>query len=118
MQLHYQHYRLGTDRDVVLPFYMNEHFFYKLNLYDEEGNPLTGEDAKGGTDLRTGFIDTGLFAGDTLDFNIYADLFHFNRGIFGLEMKHTFMWETTLPDTSKANTEFTYKFDIGIILGF
>ena len=33
-------------------------------------------------------------------------------------MKHTFMWETTLPDTSKANTEFTYKFDIGIILGF
>ena len=118
MQLHYQHYRLGTDRDVVLPFYMNEHFYYNLNLYDEQGNPLTGEDAEGGTDLRTGFIDEVLFAGDTLDFNIYADLFHFNRGIVGLEMKHSFIWGTTYPNSDNASTEFTYKFDMGIIIGF
>ena len=97
---------------------MNEHFYYNLNLYDEQGNPLTGEDAEGGTDLRTGFINEVLFAGDTLDFNIYADLFHFNRGIVGLEMKHSFIWGTTYPNSSNASTEFTYKFDMGIIIGF
>lgn len=112
LQLHYHHYRLGEDRDVVLPFYMNEHFYYDLNPYEKVN------DDGDKTARRTGFVDTVLEEGNTFDINVYTDLLRVNRFTLGLEAKTEFKWVTYLPRTAQESTDFTFKFDIGVVIGF
>ena len=115
IQLHYRHYRLGDYRDVVMPYYLNQHFYYDLDPYtdlDGDGDPQMIPL------LCTGFVDKFLERGNIFDVSVYSDLFRINRFVTGVESKFEIKAITTSPETKYEITNFHFTFDVAFIIGF
>jgi len=110
LQLHYRHYRLGDERDVIMPYYWNEHPSYDLETGEEKSTL--------GTSRGTEFLTQVHEIGDILDLNIYGDVVRFSRFVLGLETKFMWQWITYYPFTSDSETLFMFKWDFGIILSW
>lgn len=116
-QIHYRRYRLGDDRDVVMPFYMNEHFFYDLNIYvDSDGD---GDFENDKSDRRTEFLSNVVKTGDNLNLSFYTDIIKISRFVLGFETQGSFEWSTYFPNNpDKSYTDFQFKLDFGAIISW
>jgi hypothetical protein len=114
VQLHYKHYRLGDERDVTIPFYANEHYLIdgddNIDV-DFDGNP--SNDASNRVTEWVRIVETEV---NIFDISVYSDIFKFSRFVLGAETRFNFEWETTKPYTSLESTNFTYRWEFGIIL--
>ncbi|MCG8569811.1 MAG: hypothetical protein MJB14_06700 [Spirochaetes bacterium] len=117
MQLHYRKYRLGDNRNVLVPYGTNEHASYDDDMeYDSNGDGILDNDA--GTDFRTSFMTGVAETNHIMDINVYSDLARISRFIFGLETKLTFHWRVIDPQTINSKLHHTFRMDIGFIINF
>jgi len=107
LQLHYRHYRLGDERDVIMPFYWNEH-----PVYDEN------HDGVAGTLRRTEFLARVVEVGNFMDLNLYSDIIRIDRFVVGAETKFNFLWKTLNYGLATENTTFNFRWDIGLIISW
>lgn len=115
-QAHYRRWRLGDGRDVVVPFYNNEHYFYDNNPYlDSDGD---GDPENDKTDLRTGFLEVVLEEHNDFYISFYMDLLKVSRNTLGIELETDFLLSTYLPNTDSSATYLDVKFDIAAIINF
>ena len=113
IQFHYRHYRLGDERNVVCPFYSNEHYFFDVDKdLDTDGDGITDNDT---SNRRTEFLRIVEEQGDIFDINIYSDLFRVTRFTMGMETKFNFIWQTYHPLTIAQRTDFTFKWEIAFV---
>ena len=133
MQLHYRFYRFGDERNVIVPFYNNEHYYYDEdpNL-DTNGDGIPDNDSlkgvggsdspfgesKSGTNRRTEFIRIPVMIGNILDFSFYSDIFRISKFVFGFENTINFHWKTYNPFSSGERTDFVFKFDFAFTLSW
>ncbi|HOJ64555.1 MAG TPA: hypothetical protein PLE45_09050 [Spirochaetota bacterium] len=111
-QIHYRHYRLGDERNILTPFYMNEHYYFDLDQdLDSDGD---GNKTNDHSNRETEFLRIILEEGNQLDFHIYSDIIRISRFIIGIESKFNFIWTTFHPYTWKEETNFTFRWEIGL----
>ncbi len=110
IQLHFRNYRLGDERDVIMPYYWNEHPSYDLETGDEKD--------EFGTSRKTEFLSRVVEIGEILDLNIYSDIVKLSRFVLGLESKFLFKWQTFDPFTSSQHTDFIFRWEFGAILSW
>jgi len=115
-QLHYRKYRLGDERNIFAPYYMNEHYYYDVDPdldSDQDGNKLNDK-----SNRKTEFLKIVKTEGHVFDINIYADLFRISSFFVGVESNFAFEWIIDDPYTRAAATEFTFKFNLALIVTF
>lgn len=116
VQLHYRHYRLGDERNVVAPFYANEHYYFDVDKeFDSDGDGIADNDT---SNRRTEFLRIVEEQGDIFDINIYSDLFRIARFTMGMETKFNFIWQTYHPLTIAQQTDFTFKWEIAFVVSW
>jgi hypothetical protein len=114
IQLHYRHYRLGNGRNVIVPYYGNEHYTYDLdNYFDSDGDGNTSNDR---TNRITDFLRVVLQEGNIFDINLYSDIFKIDRFVIGAESEFNFTWTTKFPGTAASTTDFAFRWDFGIVV--
>jgi hypothetical protein len=122
IQLHYRRYRLGDERNVIVPFFYNEHYAYDLDPdFDSNGDGDPTNDAPGlvaGLNRKTEFLSVVVEEGDLFDINVYSDIFKASRFTIGAETKFGFNWITKYPGTAFSSTTFNFKWDLGISLNW
>jgi len=113
MQFHFRYYRLGDERNVIMPYFWNENPNYHLDT----GKAKTAEEF--GTSRGTEFLKQVLEIGTIIDFNFYFDIVRFSRFVLGLESKLLFHWITYYPFTSSQYTDLKeVRWEIGIIVSW
>lgn len=110
-QIHYRRYRLGDERNVIMPFWWNYHPAYELYYADGSSN-------KKGVSRGTEFLAKVLEIGNILNLELYSDIFRFNRFVLGAETKFHFKWQTFLPWTPSVYTEFNFRWEFGLIISW
>ncbi len=114
LQLHYRHYRLGDERNIIAPYYMNEHYYYDVDPdLDSDGDGIKDNDT---SNRDTEFLRVVLEEGNIFDINFYSDIFRITRFVIGIETKFNFHWRTRLPRTSAETTDFVFKWEIASVI--
>ncbi len=116
VQLHYRRYRLGDERSVSTPFYINEHFYYDID--PDLDSDLDGNKENDLSYRKSEFLKIVLTEGHIFDINIYTDLFRISSFYFGLESNFYFEWVVNNPYTRYSTTDFEFKFNLAFIVTF
>ncbi|MBN2544165.1 MAG: hypothetical protein JXB50_00110 [Spirochaetes bacterium] len=112
LQLHFRQYRLGDERDVIRPYYWNEHWYYDMNTGEKKDSD------KLGTSRKTEFLTRVLEIGHIFDINVYGDIVRLGNFVLGLEAQFYFHWRTFNPFTPKANVLFEPRYEMGMIISW
>jgi hypothetical protein len=112
-QIHYRHYRLGDERNVILPYYANDH-----NWFDEDSHldsDLDGDTDEGGfTNRRTEFLRVVLEEGHLMDLSFYGDVIRLSSFTIGLETGFNFNWKVLLPYSQRSTVDFSFRWDFAV----
>ena len=111
IQIHWRQYRLGDERDVIKPYWWNEHPNYDLYYADGTKN-------EAGVSRGTEFLAKIEEIGDILDISIYSDIIRINRFVLGAETKFFFFWQTLDPWTASTTTIFDFRWEFGLIISW
>ena len=115
IQLHFRNFRLGDGRNVILPYYGDQHPSYWLTAEEIAANNGSSDKSTMGTNNGTEFLAQVLQIGDIVDLNVYGDIIKFSKFVLGMESKFTFTWNTYYPfNPPYQYTTFDFKWDIGI----
>jgi hypothetical protein len=122
IQIHFRNYRLGDERDVIMPYYWNDHPSYNLETGKEKNEV--------GMSRGTEFLNQVLEIGDIVDLSLYSDIISFSKFVLGFDTKFEFKWQTYFPFVSRdlynetkgqygfQHTDFHFKWDFGITLSW
>ena len=110
IQFHYRHYRLGDERNIIAPYYMNEHYYFDVDQdLDSDGD---GDKENDASNRETEFLRVIVEEGNIFDISIYSDIFKVTRFAVGVETKFNFIWQTFNPRSVAEKTDFTFRWEI------
>lgn len=121
VQLHWRMFRLGDERNVTMPYYWNEHYYFEMdpnvdtngdgiNDNDEDDDDSPG-DTQSGTNRRGEFVRVPVYIGNIVDLALYTDIFRLGRTVVGLDLNFNWFMGTTNPFTQDHFTDVNFKFE-------